>query len=140
MNLDEIWNNFLVKIKSKVSLMSFNYIFKDLKLYSYENSKVIIVLPSNELLLQNITKNYHDIIEEIMNDITNDTCEIEYIFDKDVDKLQKKQEAKKIPTIEESDAELDSIKNYKYISNFNSKYTFDTFVVGESNKLAYGTA
>ena len=120
--------------------MSFNYIFKDLKLYSYENSKVIIVLPSNELLLQNITKNYHDIIEEIMNDITNDTCEIEYIFDKDVDKLQKKQEAKKIPTIEESDAELDSIKNYKYISNFNSKYTFDTFVVGESNKLAYGTA
>ena len=140
MNLDEIWNNFLVKIKSKVSLMSFNYIFKDLKLYSYENSKVIIVLPSNELLLQNITKNYHDIIEEIMNDITNDTCEIEYIFDKDVDKLQKKQEAKKIPAIEESDAELDSIKNYKYISNFNSKYTFDTFVVGESNKLAYGTA
>ena len=140
MNLDEIWNNFLVKIKSKVSLMSINYIFKDLKLYSYENSKVIIVLPSNELLLQNITKNYHDIIEEIMNDITNDTCEIEYIFDKDVDKLQKKQEAKKIPTIEESDAELDSIKNYKYISNFNSKYTFDTFVVGESNKLAYGTA
>ena len=140
MNLDEIWNNFLVKIKSKVSLMSFNYIFKDLKLYSYENSKVIIVLPSNELLLQNITKNYHDIIEEIMNDITNDACEIEYIFDKDVDKLQKKQEAKKIPTIEESDAELDSIKNYKYISNFNSKYTFDTFVVGESNKLAYGTA
>ena len=140
MNLDEIWNNFLVKIKSKVSLMSFNYIFKDLKLYSYENSKVIIVLPSNELLLQNITKNYHDIIEEIMNDITNDTCEIEYIFDKDVDKLQKKQEAKKIPTIEENDAELDSIKNYKYISNFNSKYTFDTFVVGESNKLAYGTA
>ena len=140
MNLDEIWNNFLVKIKSKVSLMSFNYIFKDLKLYSYENSKVIIVLPSNELLLQNITKNYHNIIEEIMNDITNDTCEIEYIFDKDVDKLQKKQETKKKTTIEESDAELDNIKNYKYISNFNSKYTFDTFVVGESNKLAYGTA
>jgi chromosomal replication initiator protein len=140
MNLDEIWNNFLVKIKSKVSLMSFNYIFKDLKLYSYENSKVIIVLPSNELLLQNITKNYHNIIEEIMNDITNDTCEIEYIFDKDVDKLQKKQETKKKTAIEESDAELDNIKNYKYISNFNSKYTFDTFVVGESNKLAYGTA
>ena len=140
MNLDEIWNNFLVKIKSKVSLMSFNYIFKDLKLYSYENSKLIIIVPTNELLLQNITKNYNSIIQEIIDDITNDTCEIEYIFDKDVDKLQKKQEAKKIPTIEESDAELDSIKNYKYISNFNSKYTFDTFVVGESNKLAYGTA
>lgn len=140
MNLDEIWNNFLVKIKSKVSLMSFNYIFKDLKLYSYENSKIIIVLPSNELLLQNITKNYHDIIEEIMNDITNDSCEIQYIFDKDVDKIVKMHEKKKISNIEVEDAELDSIKNYKYISNFNSKYTFDTFVVGESNKLAYGTA
>ena len=65
MDLNDIWNKFLEQIKSKVSLMSYNYLFRDLKLYSYENSKLIIIVPTNELLLQNITKNYNSIIQEI---------------------------------------------------------------------------
>ena len=130
MSTDEIWNNFLSKIKTKVSLMTYNYIFKDLKLHSYKNSKLTIIVPNNELLLQNITKNYGSIIEELLNDITNDTCEIEYIFEDNMDEI-----------IEKKDNTLDNdISNYQYSSNFNPKYTFDTFVVGESNKLAYGTA
>lgn len=145
MNIEDIWAKFLIKIKSKVSLMSYNYIFKDLKLHSYEDSKIIIVVPSNELLLQNITKNYSSIIEEIINDITNDTCEISYIFEKDVEKLSTKQKKKeenekKLETVNEFQNNDSDITQYKYISNFNQKYTFDTFVVGDSNKLAYGTA
>jgi len=137
MNTEEIWNIFLTKIKSKVSLMSYNYIFKDLKLYSYKNSKLIIIVPNNELLLQNIMKNYGNLIEDILNDITNDSCQIEYVFENDLDDLKEKEEpvvSNNVPTLEED------ISNYRYSSNFNPKYTFDTFVVGESNKLAYGTA
>ena len=67
MDSNEIWNEFLSRIKTKVSLMSYNYLFKDLKLYSYENSKMIIIVPSNELLLQNITKNYTSIIQELID-------------------------------------------------------------------------
>ncbi len=141
MDSNEIWNEFLSKIKTKVSLMSYNYLFKDLKLYSYENSKMIIIVPSNELLLQNITKNYTSIIQELIDDITNDTCEIEYIFERDVSKLEQKK-AKRDDILNKDNDEFvnNNINNYKYISNFNQKYTFDTFVVGESNRLAYGTA
>ncbi len=139
MSTDAIWEKFLTKIKSKVSLMSFNYIFKDLRLYSYENSKITIVIPSNELLLQNINKNYNDIIEEILNDITNDTCEIKYVFDKDIDKVLLDNKIVNIDEIE-TKKEKNDLSKYNYSSNFNPKYTFDTFVVGESNKLAYGTA
>ena len=95
MDIEDIWSKFLEKIKTKVSLMSYNYIFKDLKLYSYDDSKVIIIVPTNELLLQNITKNYSTIIEDILNDITNDTCEIQYIFEKDIKKLEKANEKPK---------------------------------------------
>lgn len=141
MDSNEIWNEFLSRIKTKVSLMSYNYLFKDLKLYSYENSKMIIIVPSNELLLQNITKNYTSIIQELIDDITNDTCEIEYIFERDVSKLEQKK-AKRDDILNKYNDESinNNINNYKYISNFNQKYTFDTFVVGESNRLAYGTA
>ena len=136
MNKDAIWEQFLTKIKSKVSLMSYNYIFKDLKLYSYENSKITIVIPSNDLLLQNINKNYNEIIEEVFNDITNDSCEIEYVFENNLDKLNKNENNK----IEDKNDEINDITNYNYSSNFNPKYTFDTFIVGESNELAYKTA
>lgn len=145
MDIEDIWSKFLEKIKTKVSLMSYNYIFKDLKLYSYDDSKVIIIVPTNELLLQNITKNYSTIIEDILNDITNDTCEIQYIFEKDIKKLEKVNEKPKKQSKKEIEEEIEEsstndLTNYKYISNFNPKYTFDTFVVGDSNKLAYGTA
>ena len=142
---EDIWNEFLSKIKSKVSLMSYNYAFKDLKLHSYNDSKIIIIVPDNELLLQSIQKNYNEIIEEIINEITNDTCEIIYIQNKDIDKLVTKK-SKREEKVEEKEElfndfnEEPTINSYKYVSNFNSKYTFDTFVVGESNQLAYGTA
>ncbi len=139
MSTDDIWNSFLKKIKSKVSLMSFNYIFKDLKLHSYSNSKAIIIVPTNELLLQNITKNYHNIIEEVFNDITNDTCDIEYVFEKDIPLIKKNDDIQIIDDNKENVID-DDLSNYKYNSHFNPKFTFDTFVVGESNKLAFGTA
>ena len=132
MNIEDIWNNFLTKIKSKVSLMTYNYMFKDLKIYSYKDSKITIIVPSNELLLQNLTKNYSEIIEELLNDITNDTCEIIYVFEKDVEKLEKNTKSvynEGIPKLETD------ITSYKYYSNFNPKYTFDTFIVGDSNKI-----
>ena len=139
MNVEDIWTDFLSKIKSKVSLMSYNYIFKDLKIHSYDDSKIIIIVPNNELLLQNITKNYNTLIEDTLNDITNDTCTIEYVFQKDIEKFTKKE--KKPVIIEENiEDDFNDLKNYTYSSNFNPRHTFDTFIVGDSNKLAYGTA
>ncbi len=142
MSVEDIWVKFLAKIKSKVSLMSYNYIFKDLKLYSYENSEVVIIVPNNELLLQNITKNYESIIEDILNDITNDTCEIKYVFESDLSSLKRKKTLSSTNLKEKNDNIVDNNINdlNNYNNNLNPNYTFDTFVVGESNKLAYGTA
>ena len=141
MSTEDIWEKFLSKIKSKVSLMSYNYIFKDLKLHSYSNSKIIIIVPNNELLLQNIKKNYESIIEDILNDITNDTCDIQYVLESDIDSVNTDVIIPSKQVKEDIKTKLDDdISNYRYSSNFNPKYTFDTFVVGESNKLAYGTA
>ena len=144
MNNNDIWKQFLKTIKPKVSLMSYNYLFKDLKLYSYSNGKITIVVPNNELLLQNIKKNYSSIIEDILNDITNDSCEINYVYENELSEIDDSNNMHvtvKERNKEENPVSLENdINNYKYNSNFNSKFTFDTFVVGESNKLAYGTA
>ena len=50
MNNNDIWAEFLSKIRTKVSLMTYNYLLKDLKLHSYENNEIIIVVPNNDII------------------------------------------------------------------------------------------
>lgn len=142
MKNEKLLNEILTKIKKRVSPITYNCIFRDLKIYSYINSKLILVVPesnNNDLIIQNLTNTYKETMDEIVNDITNDTCEIEYLLEKDLYKI----EENKVLDKQENATIIDNIENitnYKYISNFNQKYTFETFVVGESNKLAYETA
>ena len=137
MTNDELWNNFLKQIKIKVSLMTYNYIFKDLKFYANNGNKIIIIVPENDMLLQNIKKNYNSIIEDIFSDLINDSCTIEYIYEKDINNSDN---FINNDVNNESNYNIDKNEEYNYSSSFNPNYTFDTFVVGEANKLAYGTA
>lgn len=139
MSVDETWKKILDIIQSKVSIISYNLWFKKIKLYSLNNNKAIIIISSTEqeTFKQNLIKNYKEILEEVINDITGDIFEIEFVFENDI-------------IIEENNIENESeyndnildtdITKYKYYSNFNPKYTFDNFIVGKSNELAYSTA
>ena len=149
MDLDDIWNSFLNKIQKMLSPITFNSIIKDLRIHTYKDNKMILYISSNnERVLKSVTQHYSSLIQEIMDEITNSSCEIEYLLEKDLKEENNNSDTKdKIKDVKKSnikktidDVEDNNITNYKYSSNFISKYTFDTFVVGESNKLAYGTA
>ena len=141
MTKDEVLEKLLNQIRKKTSLVSFNTMLKDIRIYSYENNEIVLTIDSdNDLLLQTIEKNYGPVIEEILNDITDDTCTVKYVQNKDIKKKETTKQT--IRNIEKEDfVNLeDDLYNYKYSSSFNELYTFDNFVVGESNKLAYETA
>ena len=135
MTTDELWNKFLVNINNRLSLWAYNSVIKDLKIHSYNNSKVSIIVPNSESFLNNLEKNYSNVIEDVINEITNDSCKVEYIYESDVNKLENQNKQ----TVKHNEIEED-LDNYTYNNNLNPKYTFDTFVVGDSNKLAYCTA
>ena len=83
MNLEDIWQSFLSKIQKKLSPFTFRCFIKDLKIYSYNGNKMIICIPSNnERLLNSIIQYYSSIIQEVMDDVTNSSCEIEYVLEK----------------------------------------------------------
>ena len=139
MSMDEMWNLFLSKVKSKnVSVVTLNSIFCDLRLHNYENGTVTIVVPNDDLFLQRLEKNYGEVIKDTFEDITNNICDIHYIYEKDINNIDNKHDVVKNDEI--SDDIPKELTNYKYKSNFNPDYTFDTFVVGEANKQAYLTA
>jgi chromosomal replication initiator protein len=145
MTKEEVLEKLLAKLKSKFTLISFATLLKDLKIYSYKDSEVVLTIDENsgnDSIIPTVEKNFGPTIEEYINDITNDTCTVKFVKNTDLKKKESIEKTKK--SIEDNYNESlnleEDIKNYKYSSDFNVFYTFDNFEVGESNRLAYGTA
>ncbi len=142
MTKEEVLEKLLNEFKNKVKPLTYNTLFKDIKIYSYKNSEIVLTIDDNQndYLIQTLEMNYKETIEETINDITNDTCVVKFIAKKDLkEKETKDKTIEKIIQTNNEQLEND-VLNYKYNSSFNEKLTFDTFVVGKSNKLAWGTA
>ncbi|MDD2504956.1 MAG: chromosomal replication initiator protein DnaA [Bacilli bacterium] len=123
-----LWNNFLDVIKSKISSVSFDTWFKETKLIKNENNKLLIQVPMS-FHKKFLNETYYDLIDEILVGITGNSFDLDFIVEEE---------------IKDSDNEIDE-KNidttYSNLnSNLNSKYTFENFVIGESNRFAQTAA
>lgn len=144
MDIENIWSEFLNTIKTKVSPISYNLWFKDIKLYDITNDNATILVNSSNKntsqFISSLVENYYDTIKDIIDKITNSSIDIQFITKEEA---IEKEKTKSNNTIVNSSLKTEydtDISKYKYNNNFNPKYTFDTFVVGDSNRLAYGTA
>ncbi len=127
--MNDLTLKFLDYIKNKVSNSSFNTWFKELEL-NYINKNITIYSP-HDANKNHIINNYTDIIEEGLSEIIPE-------YENYTITTEKKVESKQENIIEIVDDNLS--EEYKYYSNFNPKYTFDTYMVGPSNKLAHSAA
>ena len=133
MNKELIWNKFLDEIKKAVNSLVFSTWFSTTYLYSIDNNKAIIIVPL-DIHKKRLNEDYKELITSILTKITGNVYDLEFILEND-NLLEKKEET---PNIIESN--INTTKKYKHESNLNPKYTFDTFIVGNSNKLAHAAA
>ena len=131
-NKDIIWNKFLSMIKKRVSSLSYDIWFKDTYLYSLgEEAIVVVPTPAHK---KSLAERYKDIIEDIMNSITNTNFIFKYVLENEIEKKEKEIEILKEE--EETGVPFNSYKE----AHLNPEYTFENFVVGESNRFAQATA
>ena len=131
MDLNNIWNSFLEKIKIKVADIAFETWFKDTSLISLDNNKATVLVPFY-VHKKMLKENYNDLIEEIFNEVTGTNFEFIYVIEDDIQK-----------NVEINEPEEESIglpNNLNFDSNLDSRYTFDSFIVGPSNKFAATSA
>ena len=128
MNIDLIWQNFLERIKETISPMLYETWFSETKLVDLNNTTATVIVPMH-IHKKHLSENYNDLVEEIFTDITGTNFKIVYFTE---DEYQ--EQNKKVTIIQ------DVTSNKKVESNLNPKYTFDNFIVGESNKFAKATA
>lgn len=129
MDTKNIWNIFLDKIKSRVSPLTFETWFKDSSLFELKENSIVILVPMH-IHKKHLNENYKDLINEIFTDITNTYFEISFITNDEITGETAK--------VEEKEIGVPSFSPEK--ANLISKYTFENFVVGDSNKFAHTAA
>lgn len=127
MNLvKEKWIEILNRVKEEHEILdvSFDTWLAPLKVHKVEGNVVTILVPSQQVGLDYVSKKYKLPLKVAIAEITGASYEIELLLPEDIER----QQAKKDVTITASDAGL------------NPKYTFDTFVVGSNNKFAHAAS
>lgn len=104
-----IWNRVLLSLREEIGATSYEIWFPQLKFVTFRNDKVYISVP-NSLTQEWIESRYLDLIQKNFRDLTNQNIKIV------------------LTTASEKDDALITL---------NSKYTFETFVVGNSNRFAH---
>ena len=133
MNYDLLWSKVLNNIKPTVTSLVYITWFENTKLYKIEDKEVTIIAPS-EIHRNRLVNYYVQDIIDALNKETGQIYEINILLE---DELVEKENLSTI-TVEKSQ-EKEKIE-YHHSSNLDKKYTFDNFVVGNSNKIAHAAA
>lgn len=131
MNVDNLWTKFLVQIKEELTSLSFDTWFKDTHLYKIEGEKAYIIVPM-PIHKKHLLEHYSELIIKNLNEIANNNFELVLLLKEEIEEVVPKE----IPAI----SDTNNMTNVKVNSNLKSSYTFDNFIVGNSNKFAQAAA
>lgn len=134
MDLKSLWNNTLSQIELEVSKATFNTWFKKTSIIKAEEGTVYIGVP-NEMTKDWFLDKYHKLVLKLLREAGEGIRAIEYLVVRGEERDRMVAEAEKTPSI---NAELPLHDLYiNKDDNLNPRYTFDSFVVGPFNELAY---
>ncbi len=134
----QLWESALAQIELSISKANFGTWFKNTYIYKQEEGTVYLSTP-NTFVKDWLKTKYHKFILKALREISSDVRNLEYIIVRRDDK-NKSPEGITLPNAPiASDLGLNDLYINKE-SNLNPKYTFETFVVGPFNEVAYAAA
>ena len=140
MDKEKILEKFLEQINQRVSVVTFNTWFKELKLLTINDKDIVIIVPY--LAHKNhIINNYMEMVEEIFLELLGVVHNIIFCLESEY-KERLEQERINSPNmnnlINESQEVIEKFVQERK-TNLNDKYTFENFVVGDSNRFAFSS-
>ncbi len=131
--IETVWQKIIERVNSEKS--SFSSVFiNSIKPESLENN-VLTLVSINEFARDSIVKRYEKDIDLVLKEFSP---ELTYKVIVKANKKNTKPVQPTLPTLSEPDIKVATKSvSQKYDSMLNSKYTFDSFVVGKSNQFAY---
>ena len=133
-----LWQSVLGEIELSISRASFVTWFKNTHLIKNKNGVIVIGVP-NVFIKQQLERKFNPMILETLKKNGVENVEVEY----KIQTLDKEKTNQKEELIILSDQSSDRPKNkvsslsHQYRQGLNEKYTFENFIVGAGNELAY---
>lgn len=135
-NPRELWEYVLTQVELSISPANFNTWFRDSSIVKVTEDGIVIIGVPSQFFKDWYTKKFHTLLVKILRDISYEFRNVEYLIVKD----ERRKPAKEIKS-ERGVVELPLNEFYINKSdNLNPKYTFDTFVIGAFNNLAFAAA
>jgi len=145
--LDHIWKKTLENIKKQITNPSFNTWFSETKAIMTTAENQLVLQVPNNFIQEWIESQYTDLIEEILTDLTGSQWTLILLIPKEVKKFKENKDNNNLENKEDKEVEVvdetieeDSVESELKQNGFNPKYTFDTFVVGNSNRFAHAAS
>lgn len=138
----KLWDSALAEIELNVSKANFNTWFKNTFISKQDQGVIYLSVPNTFVRDWLVTK-HHKLILKAIRNILTDVRSIEYVITKLEDKLkQKGDDSHNHPTLTPAANEQLGL-NDLFINrenNLNPKYTFENFIIGPFNEVAYAAA
>ncbi len=133
-----LWSRILEKIQTEINSLSYRTWFEETQLYDLSNGVAKILVPY-ALHKDHLATNYKKMITNCFIEETGQTVELEFLIEEDI-----QEEIEEEKEILEENTKIEDVykqaEKEQFESHLNKKYTFDNFVVGNSNKFAHAAA
>ncbi|MGI6777181.1 MAG: chromosomal replication initiator protein DnaA [Acetivibrionales bacterium] len=126
--LNSIWNNTLNLLKNELTEISFNTWIKTIEPVSLNSGSIDLGVPAefNKGILES---RYSTLIKNALKQATSKEYDVNFL-------VPSQESINKYPKNKQENQQVDD----DFISILNPKYTFDTFVIGNSNRLAHAAS
>jgi len=120
-----VWEELLSKLEKKLKPQNFKTWFKPTQLYSVTSEKLTIMVP-NDFFKKWLDRYYMGMIRREIAKISGHEMEVDFILPPKYNNIKKRKNV--------------SFKKKRSVSRLNPRFHFNSFVVGNNNRLAHAAA
>jgi chromosomal replication initiator protein len=122
------WDNILLHMERRVNPHSFTTWFRPTRQQGAENGKLTVRVP-NRMFRKKLTETYGSLLEAVLSEVGLAEMRVEFLCD------EPETPPAPIPMVRQARLDFDAVDH-----QLNPRYTFDTFVVGNSNQFAHAAS
>ncbi|MBK1810836.1 chromosomal replication initiator protein DnaA [Clostridium sp. YIM B02505] len=134
--LNQIWEKTLNIMKGEMSEVSFNTWIKSCEPISMDSDSIKFSVP-NDFTKDIIEKRYKTLFVQAIKLVSSKKYNIEFLIQSE---LQEEKQISATPSREEASNNTVVSVNDEMSATLNPKYTFDSFVIGNSNRFAHAAS
>ncbi len=127
-----LWDKFLERVKSRVSINTFNTWFQPTRLNRADSDIIYVQIPTT-VFRQVLTRTYGEIVKAVFHELGVPAMRVQYV-------CTEEEPVAAAPVAATTSTKQSKLDFESSDHQLNTRYTFDSFVVGKSNEFAHAAS